>query len=167
MPDEMMKADPVYRKRLFIGYGLALVLLAALIIFVLPPVLKYLNSCAIPKFLNLTEIIVLVFLLAFIAPALFLIQIGRKILRYKQVPYPGMKVIHDTKIVVGKKAAFWGNLLVILGLFSIILALAGCISSHYFFEKFRHFSPFHSTVRVAAVISSDIPGRKDYVYLSQ
>jgi hypothetical protein len=151
MPQEIFKADRRFRKKLFTVYAACILILGLFVWLCLPLLIKYLNACAIPKFLNLMEICVLAFLLFFIGPALFLINTGRKILLYKQVPYPGMKVIRDTKILSGKKAIFRGRLLVILGIFSIIMAIIGSIGSHYYFEKFRHFNPFHSTVREAIV----------------
>jgi hypothetical protein len=149
MPEEIFKTDRSYRKKLFIAYGTAILVLALLIMFGLPPVLRYLRACGILKFLTITEIMALAFLLGFIGPAMFLVHTGRKILFYKQVPYPGQKVIHDTKVVFGRKAIFRGRLLVFLGIASIFIAITGSIITHYKFEKFRHFNPFHSVTRVA------------------
>jgi hypothetical protein len=144
MTQEIFKADRRYRKKLFTAYSLCILLLGLFAWICLPLIMKYLDACAIPKFLNLTEICALAFLLLFIGPALFLINTGRKILRHKQVPYPGMKVIHDTKVIVGRGAVIRGRLLIALGVFSILVALSGSVVTHYYFEKFRHFNPFQS-----------------------
>jgi hypothetical protein len=149
LPEEIFKADHRYRKHLFISYGVGILVLTLLCLFGLPLVLRYLRSCEIPEFLLITECFAIAFLFCFIGPALFLINTGRKILFYKQAPYPGQKVIRDTKTVFGKKAMFRGRLLIILGIASIIIAIAGSIITHYKFEKFRHFNPFQSVTRVA------------------
>jgi hypothetical protein len=148
MTQEIFKADRKYRKGLFTAYALGILFLGLFAWICLPLIVKYLDACAIPKFLNLTEICALAFLLFFIGPALFLINTGRKIIRHRQAPYPGMKVIHDTKVIVGKGAVIRGKLLVALGVFSILVALSGSVVTHYYFEKFRHFNPFQSAVRM-------------------
>jgi hypothetical protein len=148
---EFFRTDRRYRTRLFISYGAALLLLALFFRFGLPPFLAFLRGREIPAFLMITEICVMVFLLSFIVPALYLIYIGKKILHFGQVPYPGMKVIRDTKVIFGSKAVFRGKILIFLGILSIALAIAGSIASHYYFEKFRHFNPFTSPERLALV----------------
>jgi hypothetical protein len=155
MPEVIVKADRGYRKKLFTAYALCIFFLGMFAWICLPLIMKYLNACEIPKFLNLTEICALAFLLLFVGPAIFLINTGRKILRHNQVPYPGMKVIHDTKVILGKGAVTRGRLLIALGVLSIFVAIAGSIITHYYFEKFRHFNPIQSAVRVADSGRSD------------
>jgi hypothetical protein len=149
MPEEMFLTDRRYRKRLFAAYATGLVLLAAVIWFGLPPFLRYLRACEVLKFLTITEMCAIGFLLSFMVPAFFLLMTGRKILIHKQAPYPGMKVIHDTKVIFGARAAFRGRLLIALGAVSILVAIAGAFVTHHYFEKFRHFNPFQSVVRLA------------------
>jgi hypothetical protein len=145
----MFATDRGYRRKLFIAYAASIVFLGAGVWIGLPPFLRYLRACAILDFLPITEICALTFLAGFTVPAIFLISVGRKILFHKQVPYPGMKVIRDTKVIFGGKAIFRGRLLVGLGVFSIFISIAGSLATHYYFEKFRHFNPFHTVVRPA------------------
>lgn len=149
MQEEIYRTDRAYRNKLFTAYAAGLILVAASVGFGLPPFLRYLDACAVMKFLTITEICAIVFLLSFIVPAFFLLMTGRRILFHKQVPYPGMKVIHDTKVIFGKRAAFRGRLLIALGVFSIFVAITGSFVTHHYFEKFRHFNPFQPIVRLA------------------
>lgn len=149
MSVEIVKADKRYRRNLFLGYSMAILMIATLVFFALPPFLKYLRECAVLEFLRVTEICVIVFLLSFMGPAIFLMRVGGKIIRHRQVPYPGMKTIRDTKIISGNKAIIRGKILVFLALLSIVVAIAGVIASHYFFEKFRHFRIDPSPTRLA------------------
>lgn len=149
MSEQIVKADTRYRRKLFLGYGIGILLIAGLVFFILPLFLEYLRNCAIQEFLRVTEICVIVFLLSFIGPAVFLMRVGGKIIRHGQVPYPGMKVIHDTKVISGKKAIFRGKILVFLAILSIVVAITGVIASHHFFEKFRHFKFNASPTRLA------------------
>jgi hypothetical protein len=174
--EEIFKTDRGYRTRLFAAYAAGIFILAAGIGFGLPPFLRYLDACAVMTFLTITEICAITFLLSFIVPAFLLLRTGRKILFHQQVPFPGMKVMRDTKVIFGKKAAFRGKLLIALGIFSILAALAGSFVTHRSFEKFRHFNPFHSVVRTAKAgarnrISNnspaDLPTPEDYVYLTE
>jgi hypothetical protein len=149
MPEVIFRTDRLYRKKLLTAYAAGILFCAGAAWLFLPPFLRYLRGCQIPEFLKLTEICALAFLLLFIGPALFLINTGRKILLHSQVPYPGMKVIRDTKVIVGNRAVARGRLLIALGIFSIFVAISGSIMTHYYFEKLRHFNPFKSSVRVA------------------
>jgi hypothetical protein len=143
--DDIVTADKRYRTRLFVAYGAGLCTVALLLWLGLPRFVRHLNTLPVLAFINVAEICVVAFLLAFVVPAGFLIHTGRKVLHYKEMPYPGMRVIRDTKVVRGKKAMLRGRLLLILGIAAICIAVAGIVRSHYYFEKFRHFSPFHAT----------------------
>jgi hypothetical protein len=149
MGHTILKADKQYRNRLFTAYLIGIAGLVICLFFGLPRYLVYLDKIKIMSMLNLAEISVMVFLACFIGPAWYLIVVGRKIMVSKRTPYPGQKVIHDTKIIEGEKAVTRGKILFILGIITIVMIIAGAARSHYFFEKFRNFNPFPNSTRTA------------------
>jgi hypothetical protein len=127
MDQEIVKVDKAYRNRLFVAY-LVLIIAGVLIYqFALPYILQAFQNLPVRTAFIVAEVVFDVFFLCFIAPAVYLISIGRKIVRHSAVPYPGMKVIRDTIVITGKKAIFRGKLLAGLGYVSIAFAILGCI----------------------------------------
>jgi hypothetical protein len=139
---EIIKADKKYRNKLFLVYLLCIAALGLSLWLGLRPFLRYLDGLHYMPLMNLSEVCVMLFLLCIIGPSCFLIYVGRKIIFSRRMPYPGQKVIHDTKLLEGKKAVLRGRMLLYLGIAAIIISLAGAARSHYIFEKMRHFNPF-------------------------
>ena len=132
---KIMKADKKYRKSLFIAYGAVAVGGVLFFAFIAPFLFAELRRLLPHASFFIAEIVVVTFLLAFIGPAYYLISIGKKIKRHAQFPYPGMKVIRDTKVISGKKALFRANLLIYFGCFACALAVISSISVHCIFQK--------------------------------
>lgn len=86
-----------------------------------------------------SEFILILLLLLFIGPSIYLIYIGRQIKRSGEFPFPGMKVIRDTKVIVGEKALNRGRMFTILGYSSIILSISGSIRIHFTLTKLMNF----------------------------
>jgi hypothetical protein len=139
---EIIKADKKYRNKLFLVYILCIAALGLGLWLGLRPFLKYLDHLNFAPLMNVSEACIMLFLLCIIGPSCFLIYVGRKIIFSRRMPYPGQKVIHDTKLLEGKKAVLRGRMLLYLGIAAIIISLAGAARSHYIFEKMRHFNPF-------------------------
>jgi hypothetical protein len=148
MTEEIVRADKQYRFRLFTAYIIVLICLVLFAWIGWPRLLQYVKDADIISILNTGEICLMIFLALCVIPTWILFVHGRKIIHYKQVPYPGMKVIHDTKIITGKKATRIGKLFVILSIVAIIIFAASAFRSHYIFEKMRHFNPFNTSTRV-------------------
>ncbi len=144
MADNIVKMDKKYRARLFAAYGIFLTVICLAVGFGLPRFRAYMDRLSFPALMNVSEITVMCALFVFVGPSLYLILTGRKIIRSERMPYPGQKVIHDTKVITGPKAVFRGRLLLYLGIFGICIVLAGAARSHYLIEKFRHFNPFEN-----------------------
>jgi hypothetical protein len=75
------------------------------------------------------------FFIFFIAPASYLILIGRKIKRFAQFPFPGMKVMRDTKVISGKQAIARGNMLIYFGFFACLISIISSIHVYGSIQK--------------------------------
>jgi hypothetical protein len=139
---EIIKVDKQYRKKLFIAYILCIVAISLGLGLGLRPFINYLDHLNYAPLMNVSEACVMLVLLCIIGPSCFLIYVGRRIIVSQRMPYPGQKVIHDTKLLEGKKAVLRGRMLLYLGIAAIVISLAGAARSHYIFEKMRHLNPF-------------------------
>jgi hypothetical protein len=142
--DEIVKTDKQYRKRLFNIYLIGIAAVIALWHWGKPMLINHIQQLPIKTQVETVEILSHFFLLLFIPAAIYLITIGRRVCRFKAMPYPGMKVIRDTVIVRGEKALRRGKSMVVLGTALIILVAISIISTHVIMLKFKHhplFSP--------------------------
>jgi hypothetical protein len=135
--NEMVKADKKYRGKLFLGYLIAVFVGVIIWNFIVPPFLIYMENLPNKELVETNEMICHLFLLCFIPVAIYVIIIGRRICRFKAIPYPGMRVIRDTVVVTGKKAMARGKSLIILGIVTIILVVTSMISTHYIILNFK------------------------------
>jgi hypothetical protein len=129
----IIKIDKPYRRKLFAAYLLSLALCTLLIWWGIPRITAAIHVLD----LNKLEIVAIVFMLSFSLPAAYLIVIGRRIIKSRQMPCPGMKVIRDTTVIEGKPALQRGRALIVLGIFSIFMAIVGSLATHYFFNRLR------------------------------
>jgi hypothetical protein len=135
---EIIKADVSFRRRLFSSYLAALALGFIGWRYILPACLDAFNHASGPAYFVFAEFSVIIFLVLFAVPAVYLIRTGRKIIRSEQFPFPGMKVIRDTEIITGSRALFRGRLLVRLGYVSIGFSVAGSVAMHFLFLYIRN-----------------------------
>ena len=142
MEQEILKADKQYRKRLFTAYLIGVAVISLSLCFGLPRFLAYLDKLKIANRLDLAEISIMVFFVCFFGPACYLMAVGRRIMVAKRFPWPGQKVIHDTKIIEGRKAVTKGRVLFSLGIFTIVILVAGAARTHFIFDKIRNFNFF-------------------------
>lgn len=159
MDEAIVKVDKAFRNRLFAIYAVCIVAIAGSIAFGLRPFNTYLDGLNFPQLMNATEAMIAAGLAMMLGPSLYLIVVGRRIIRAQKMPYPGQKVIHDTKIIFGSKAVLRGRLLMYLGILGIIVSLAGAGRSIYLVEKFRHFNPFEHLGKATRVVMNDM---RDY-----
>ncbi len=152
---EVIKTDKQYRTRLFAAYAICIVVIFLAISLGVRPFRAYMDHLTFPALMNVSEIVIMCAMFVFVGPACYLIVIGRRIISSQRMPYPGQKVIHDTKVITGKRAVLRGRLLLFLGIFGICIALAGAARSHYLIEKFRHFNPFENWKKGSRIAWSD------------
>lgn len=142
MEPEIVRTDKPYRQRLFTVYLVCLAALGLVLYFGLPPYFAYVNRVGFQDLMTASEITIICLLVPLVGPSIYLIVVGRRIIRSKRMPYPGQKVIHDTKVVDGSRAIRRGRTLLWLGIVCIFLVIAGVGRSVYLIETFRHFNPF-------------------------
>jgi hypothetical protein len=136
MDTEIVKADRTYRRRLFVAYGVSLLAGAAAIRFGIPFVKHWLGAMPPMQAYRMFEPLLIGFLICFSPAAVYLIVIGRRILRYDAFPYPGMKVIRDTRMLRGPLARRQGWALVGLGGLFLLLMVTGSAVIHWSFSWF-------------------------------
>ncbi len=141
---KIVKADRNYRRKLFSGYLVVIILGILSWNFIRPPFLNILDNLPNKERIEVKEIIVHLFLFSFIPVAIYLIAIGCRICKYNAMPYPGMKVIRDTVVVTGRKAKLRGKSLIILGIVVIILLITSMITTHSIILHFKQAPLFRS-----------------------
>ena len=137
----IIKADKKYRKNLLNVYLIFISSIIALCYWGLPVVKEFVLELPVKQKVETLELIGHIVLLLFIPPAIYLIYIGRKIRHSSLLPFPGMKVIRDTRVIQGKKAVFRGNLLMVLGIIMIVTAVLSMTRTHLILVQFKQ-SPY-------------------------
>ena len=138
MEQEIVKVDKRYRRNLFSAY--LLIIVSAIIFwnFGWPALFLYVDNLPNKQRVETVETLEHLVMLLFIPAALYLVMVGRKVCRFQAMPYPGMRVIHDTVIVRGKKAVFRGRSLIVLGVVMIVMAVASMIINHHLTLRFKN-----------------------------
>lgn len=140
MQPEMLPADPVYRRKLFGGYALGLVLGVALFLLfptlLAPAALAWLRGHEPVVQVLLADSLAITFLFGFLPPCLFIIKTGRRTLAEAQYPHSGMRMIFDTRLQRGEVALKRGKGLVRLGITGIVAIVAGSAAVHFICYKF-------------------------------
>jgi hypothetical protein len=131
----IIKANKTYRNILFTTYGFLLIAGFVLVKFIIPQALLAFRHLELHTSFKVAELTIILFFLMFAAPSIWLISIGKKIVKHDQDPYPGMKVIFDTEVLSGKKARLRGKIYISLGYICLIGILLGSMSMHRIFIK--------------------------------
>ena len=134
----IVKTDKRYRRRLFTVYGICIVLGIVLFKWGVPSFSRHLAQLPVKARVETIERFIHTVLLLFIPAALFLIVVGRNVCRFRAMPYPGMKVIHDTVVVTGKPALLRGWSMIVLGGLMIMAVLASSLITHRIILRMKH-----------------------------
>jgi len=135
MSEEIVRADKSYRRKFFTWHAIFILFGAAVIVWGLPWLEEYLRQ-ANPK--TAAGILKGWFIFAFLSIipiALYMLSLGRKVIKHERIPLPGAKVIIDTRPIVGKKAMVRGRGLVVVSLLLIALGLSGALFTPYMLDK--------------------------------
>lgn len=133
-----MPADLEFRRKLFMGYGIALALLIVLPWQLGPLLWQGFIHSGPRNILFIAETVSVIFLLGFIWPSLYLMAVGRLVLSEGRYPHSRMKVIFNTTIHRGKRAESMGRRLRLLGKVCIIAVVLGAGATHFIFYKFKN-----------------------------
>ena len=135
MSEEIVRADKSYRRKFFTWHAIFILFGAAVIVWGLPWLEEYLRQ-ANPK--TAAGILKGWFIFAFLSIipiAIYMLSLGRKVIKHERIPLPGAKVIIDTRPIVGKKAMVRGRGLVVVSLLLIALGLSGALFTPYMLDK--------------------------------
>jgi hypothetical protein len=132
----VLKADPAYRRRVFIGYGLFLALLVlsflALIQWGRPALARYLDRQRPTDAVRLLGVSLkasMVVSAAFgVVVSAYVFRLGWRVRTSGQLPRPGTRVWHDTPIVEGAAALRQGMLMMTVG---VVLAIVFISAAAY------------------------------------
>ena len=135
MSEEIVRADKSYRRKFFTWHAIFILFGAAVIVWGLPWLEEYLRQ-ANPK--TAAGILRGWFIFAFLSIipiAIYMLSLGRKVIKHERIPLPGAKVIIDTRPIVGQKARLRGRGLVVVSLLLIALGLSGALFTPYMLDK--------------------------------
>ncbi|MBN1575330.1 MAG: hypothetical protein JW913_02180 [Chitinispirillaceae bacterium] len=138
MDREIVKTDKRYRRNLFLAYLTALLCGVAFLSWGRPALVSYINNLPAKEHIETIELVEHLFLILFIPAAIYLIAVGRKVCRFRAMPYPGMGVIRDTVIVRGEKALRRGRSMMVLGIAMIAIVIASMLATHVITLRFKH-----------------------------
>ena len=135
MSEEIVRADKSYRTKFFTWHAIFILFGAAVIVWGLPWLEEYLRQ-ANPK--TAAGILRGWFIFAFLSIipiALYMLLLGRKVIKHERIPLPGAKVIIDTRPIVGQKARLRGRVLVGVSLLLVALGLSGALFTPFMLDK--------------------------------
>ncbi len=135
MDEGIIRPDKNYRKRVFSLYVVLVLIGVVFIGWVLPWSKAYTEQLDPESALRTMKFTLVVVFLSIIPIALNILTLGRKMVKHKRFPPPGVKVMRETKLVEGDKATLRGRVLVILSLILISLALLGALYIPYMIDK--------------------------------
>jgi hypothetical protein len=132
----IQKADKEYRtkylKCLFLYTGLGF----AMILWVVPFLISFLETLKPERAIKTVVVVFIIMFLSLIPMAIYMMKLGRRILKSERFPPPGMKVIRDTVVLEGQHARYRGYLIMILSLILILLSTGFMITMPYLLNKF-------------------------------
>jgi len=154
MSEEIVRVDKSYRRKFFTWHAIFILFGAVVIVWGLPLLEEYLRH-ANPK--TAAGILKGWFIFAFLSIipiALYMLSLGRRVIKYERIPLPDAKVIIDTRPIVGKKATVRGRVLVGVSLLLIALGLSGALFTPFMLDKITSAedeikSPAHSLQETA------------------
>lgn len=122
---KVIKADKRIRTFVIIAYIVAVLVLVVLLMWILPWGEGKLKQTEPEVTLRIIRIVIAFVFLSIIPFGVYLCRFGWRVIRHKQMPPPGTKVIVDTKILEGDKAITRGKLIIAISLLLIVLGLYG------------------------------------------
>ena len=131
MDPKIIQTDKTYRRKTLVI--LFLIGLAGLALFqwLVPWANKTVLQLEPQKGLALVRCILVVMFLAIVSLAVYLAFFGRRVLKHRSFPPPGVKVLRDTRLVEGESATIRGQIIIFLSLLLFIFGLYGVLVTLY------------------------------------
>ena len=127
MSDQIVRDDKKYRKKALLFYILSVFLGLLLVGWVLPRGTEYLRKLDPDAALMIADTVLVLILLSVAPMGLYLLRLAGKILKEERFPPQGTKVLRDTLIVTGRKAAVRGYVLRVVSVILIVVGLFGAL----------------------------------------
>ncbi len=135
MNDRMIKADRKLRQ-LVIGICVLSVLIVLVLTgWVLPRGVRYLERQEPRTILWVLEAGTALIFLSVVPMAIYLYCFGRRIVRHRQLPPPGTRVVVNTRLIEGDRAVTRGRIVMALAIVLLALGLVGGLYFPYRLEQ--------------------------------
>ena len=135
MDEGIIRPDKNYRKRVFSLYVVLVLIGVVFMGWVLPWSKAYTEQLDPENALRTMKFTLVVVFLSIIPIAIYILTLGRKMVKHERFPPPGMKVLRETLVIKGARARLRGRVLVVLSLVLIFLALLGALYIPYMIDK--------------------------------
>ncbi len=138
---EIVKADPIYRRRLFMAYALGGFLLLDFWLYFPDFIRSRFHAGEFFHNIWVLQMAGIFLLVLFIPATIYLIRFGNRVGREQRFPPNGMKTIMDTPVQTGRRALFRGRFYSALGWTGLVFLLLGMTATHVLFLIVRR-DPF-------------------------
>ena len=122
---KIIRADKRIRMLVLLGYLVPVIIFTVLIGWILSRGEGRPKQVEPEVLLRFIQIVIAFIFLSTIPFGLYLLRFGWRVIKYRQMPPPGTKVIVDTKVLEGDKAVTRGRLIIAISLVLIVLGLFG------------------------------------------
>lgn len=122
---KVIKADKRIRAIVIFVYIISVLALAVLLFWVFPWSKGKLEQTEPEVMLRIIRVVIAFIFLSIVPFGLYICCFGWRVIKHKQMPPPGTKVIFDTKLLEGSKAVTRGKLIIAVSLVLIALGLYG------------------------------------------
>lgn len=121
----VIKADKGIRILVILVYIFAVLVMIVLLRWILPWSEGKLEQTEPEITLRIIRIVIAFIFLSIVPFGLYMCRFGWRVIRCKQMPPPGTKVIMDTKVLEGDKAVTRGKLIIAVSLVLVVLGFFG------------------------------------------
>ena len=122
---KVIKADKRIRKLVILAYIVAVLVMVVLLMWILPWAEGKLEQTEPEVMLRIIRIVIAFIFLSIVPFGLYMCRFGWRVIKHKQMPPPGTKVLVDTKVLEGDKAVKRGRLIIAISLLLIVLGIYG------------------------------------------
>lgn len=135
MNDQMLKANEKARTLAVAMCVVSVLVVAALTGWIVPWGLARLEREEPRTVLSVLEVVTAVVFLSVVPMALYLYRFGRRVVRHRQMPPPGTRLIVNTRLIEGDRAVRRGRLVMTLAAVLLALGLLGGLGLPCYLEK--------------------------------